>query len=370
MFMCLIFVGLLAIVVPQQAVAAGTISGTPITNNASIAYTVNTVVQTPVVDLSPPSFVVDNKVDLTVATSDGAAVAVSPGGQNQVLTFTVQNDGNTVQDYSLSAVAASGTWGGATDNFNAGNVEIYVETGGGAGYQAASDTATYIDELAPDASIAVYIIADIPLGQTNDDGALYDLVAQTAVGGTASTQGADITSDDSGDVDDPAVVQIVFADQANPVTGDTAEDGKYSSRDAYLVESAILTVDKTSTVISDPFNGTTNPKAIPGAIVEYTITITNDAGAGATATSVAVSDSLAVEIGAGRLAFEVDGYDTAKGIEVTTPDINGGAALELTNAADGDEGDFNITTANTVTVTGFALDAGESAIVKFRVQVQ
>ncbi len=31
----------------------------------------------------------------------------------------------------------------------------------------------------------------------------------------------------------------------------------------------------TSKVISDPFNGTTNPKAIPSAIVEYTTTLTN-----------------------------------------------------------------------------------------------
>jgi uncharacterized repeat protein (TIGR01451 family) len=43
---------------------------------------------------------------------------------------------------------------------------------------------------------------------------------------------------------------------------------------------ANLTITKTSTLISDPVNGTANPKMIPGAIVEYAITVTN-AGTGA-----------------------------------------------------------------------------------------
>lgn len=36
-----------------------------------------------------------------------------------------------------------------------------------------------------------------------------------------------------------------------------------------------LTVSKISSIIADPVNGSTNPKAIPGATVEYTITVTN-----------------------------------------------------------------------------------------------
>jgi len=38
---------------------------------------------------------------------------------------------------------------------------------------------------------------------------------------------------------------------------------------------AVLQVQKTSAVISDPVNGTANPKLIPGAVVEYAITVTN-----------------------------------------------------------------------------------------------
>ena len=51
-----------------------------------------------------------------------------------------------------------------------------------------------------------------------------------------------------------------------------------------------MNVSKVSTVISDPVNGTTNPKAIPGATVEYLITV-NNTGPGATdAGSVMVWD--------------------------------------------------------------------------------
>jgi hypothetical protein len=383
MIMCLIFVGVLAIALPQQAVAAGTASDTDITNQATVDYSVGGSAQTPI-NSNTTTFKVDNKVDLTVATSDGAAVSVSPGSQNQVLTYTVTNDGNTVQDYSLSAAVATGTWGGATDNFDADNVEIYVEDGTTPGYQSAEDDETYIDELAPDASITVYIIADIPLAQGNDDGALYDLIAQTAVGGTVGTQGADITSDDSGSADNAATVQIVFADGAGTATGDGDEDGTHSSRDAYLVESAELTVTKTSTVIRDPFNLNTNPKRIPGAYVQYVITISNAAGAAAPATLTTITDALdgntaidpdliaatgISENGAGN-GFKVDSSATGR--------TSAGTAYYTTaNDADGVEHNTGTVTATMATVLGAEagytvgeLKPGESITLTFNVIIQ
>lgn len=53
---------------------------------------------------------------------------------------------------------------------------------------------------------------------------------------------------------------------------------------------ANLSVTKISSVVSDPVNGVTNPKAIPGAVMQYCITITNpDSG---TAAGVAIADAL------------------------------------------------------------------------------
>ncbi|MBD2841896.1 DUF11 domain-containing protein [Erythrobacter sp. KMU-140] len=51
-----------------------------------------------------------------------------------------------------------------------------------------------------------------------------------------------------------------------------------------------LSVTKISSIISDPVNGTTNPKAIPGAIVEYLISVQNSGDGSSDADSVFVTD--------------------------------------------------------------------------------
>lgn len=54
---------------------------------------------------------------------------------------------------------------------------------------------------------------------------------------------------------------------------------------------ARLSVSKVSSVLSDPVNGTSDPKAIPGALVEYLITVTNTGTDAADADSVVVIDN-------------------------------------------------------------------------------
>jgi uncharacterized repeat protein (TIGR01451 family) len=54
---------------------------------------------------------------------------------------------------------------------------------------------------------------------------------------------------------------------------------------------AALSVTKVSSLISDPVNLTTNPKAIPGALVEYLISVTNNGTAATDANSVVVIDT-------------------------------------------------------------------------------
>ncbi len=351
--------GLIAFGLTGVALADGTASGTSIDNLATVDYDVDGVAQTEI-ESSPSgnstagvgngtdtSFVVDNKVDLTVATTDGAAVAVTPGDQDQVLTYTVTNDGNTVQDYSLTVPGASGTWGGATDNFDATSVNVYVDANANDTYDSGTDTATYIDELAADAEISVFVVGDIPLAQSDDDGALYDLIAQTAVGGTGGSQGADITTDDAGSADVAGTVQIVFADGAG--TADAANDGKHSSRDGYLVQSAAMTVTKTSAVVSDPINGTTNPKAIPGATMRYTITVAN--AGNEDADDVTVVDTIPTNTTYVAGTLELD-------------------SASLTDGADADEGDYNVTNAGAVTIVISAVAAsGGSSTITFDVTV-
>jgi uncharacterized repeat protein (TIGR01451 family) len=76
---------------------------------------------------------------------------------------------------------------------------------------------------------------------------------------------------------------------------DAANQGDFSATGTLTVAGALVTVAKTSRVVSDPVNGSTNPKAIPGATVEYCITVSNAAG-GATATNVNVVDDLPFDV--------------------------------------------------------------------------
>ncbi len=256
----------------SSAALAQTASGTTISNTATLDYFVGGTAQAQVTS-NTASFLVDNKVDLTVTTVDAAIVSVIPGTFAQVLTYSVTNNGNTVQDYSLSAANSLTGAFGETETFDAVGVTVFVDTDADNAYTAA-DINTYIDELATGATITVFVVADIPLAQINDDVASYDLVAQTAVGGTGGALGLDILTDDAAVAEDPILVQIVFADGLG--TADALKDGQHSSKDGYKVVTAELTALKTTNVISDPFNLGVNPKAIPGATVGYMVMVTNN----------------------------------------------------------------------------------------------
>ncbi len=59
---------------------------------------------------------------------------------------------------------------------------------------------------------------------------------------------------------------------------------------------ALLEITKTSSVISDPVNGTTNPKLIPGAVVEYQITVRNVGAGTVDASSIVLLDVMPAEM--------------------------------------------------------------------------
>ena len=290
------------------AQAAGTLSGISITNLATLAYTVGGTTQTPI-GSSPTGnsagagtttdFVVDNKVNLTVTTSDSGFVTVVPGQAigtataTQVATFVVTNTGNTVQDFGLSSLfnytgSQSNVFGTtAVDTFDPSACSIKVGTATTPTYGGAT-TATYIDELAPDAARTVYVVCAIPLTAVDADIAVISLTAQALAGLTAGTQGGTLTP--TAGANSNSVVDIVFADAAG--TDDSARDGRASSRDAFKVGSAKLTVTKSATPVCDPFNGATNPKNIPGSYVNYTITIANTSSTSTSAALGIVTDPL------------------------------------------------------------------------------
>lgn len=305
----LVALWLMAGLLNTQLFAAGTDAGVTISNQASVTYQVNSVTQPTVVSdddgnaangLGTTDFLVDRLIAFSVTSTDGADVPVTAGqdvstpgsfipNPPSVLTFSVTHTGNSdTQDFDLSFEQ------GAADDFDPGDIAIFVESGANVGYQPLEDTATIIDELAEDASATVYVVGSVDIAQADGDLADIILIADARTGGAVGIGG--VITPDTGTYD-PDTVQNVFGDGAGTATGDVANDGSDSDTGRYIVN-VPLVVAKTHIVASDP-TGLADPKAIPGAEIRYTISITNNGTD--PATSLSVSDTLPAE-----LAYEND----------------------------------------------------------------
>jgi uncharacterized repeat protein (TIGR01451 family) len=394
----------LALGATQQALAAGTASGTSIDNTATLSYQVGGVSQTPV-DSNTESFAVDNKINLTVARTDVAAVAVAPGqvaatplpNPPAYLTFSVTNTGNTTQDFLLSntnpASGATNPFGG-TSEFAVSSCRTFIETAGGAGLQIGTDLeATYLDDVAADGSRTVYLVCDTPLTATNSQDAVAGLIAQAVdAAGSVGSPSTPYSNAQLTAANTQGGVEIVAADGTGTETGDIDRDTQHSDRSAYVIQSATLSVTKAMASLCDPFNGTAaNSKNIPGAMVTWTITVSNSGSASATLAQI--TDALngnttfdpnlvlptdaatcsstggTPESGAGR-GFRITSSAGARPL--------GGTAGYLTGAADGDGGtisgqnvtiDFGLALPAGGAYTAGELKAGESTTVRFNVTI-
>jgi uncharacterized repeat protein (TIGR01451 family) len=351
----------------NMAEAQLTTAGTSIENRATVNYSVGGQAQT-VIESSPTgnttpgagagantSFLVDNRVDLTVARVSTGATVTAPGAPSVALAFTVTNTGNAPQGYALSFLEEAGTaLFGNTDNIDLGNLVIRVDedpsagNGTGNGAFEGTETATAIDVLNPDQQITVFIVSPTtPLTVVDGNFANVRLQARTAVpgtnGGTLQTQ--------SSVANDAATVEVVFADAGN----DAAE----SAVDQYAVQSAALIVTKTQTVLADGF-GSASPRAIPGATVEYAITVANTSVT-TPADGVAISDPVPAntQLTLGQYAGDDIG-------------VTGGAAATCTADANDTDADGCGVAAGTLTVGSTVIGnigAGGSVIVRFQVQI-
>lgn len=409
----------------QSTLAAVTPSGTSITNLAKISYKVGTVDQ-PEICSSPTgnstgnggttgttcttgsngalstSFTVDNKVNVTVA--GGVITPVTPGETSVVTPFTVTNSGNATQGYNLVAAnaASAGYTVNATaitDNFNpVPALQIYLDNNGNGIIDGADAVVTTIPTLAPGATANLLVLTDIASTRLNGDAAVISLKATSVwptplvpaeePTGTTPTAGATVIATAGANTAD---VDVVFADTVAGVV-DATFDGAHSTYGAFKVASAILSVAKSATVICDPINGSTNPKNIPGAAVQYAVTITNATGA-ASATLTQVTDSLVSTlgfdpklingVGAGSLcssgtgtSLSASGFSAVSGTGTTTttyasPGTTGQATTAgATEAAGVVTIDFSTLAGGAYGLTGGVLPANSFVTVYFNAFVQ
>ena len=339
-----------------QAAATGTDAGTAVSNTATVDYTVGTVNQ-PDVTSNAANFVVDRRVLLTVAEVSNVYTDVTPGDIRQVLSFTVTNDTNATLDFQLDASQdTTGTTEahGGTDDFDATAVQVFVDSNSNGTYDFGVDTVAFADEIIEGGQATVFIVATIPIGQANGNTAGLTLTATAMEPGGLNTLGSLVTQ--TAGAETAGSVDTVFGDVAGDTDGN--RDGKHSDDDAYRVVTATLAVTKTSTVISDPFNLTNNPKRIPGAVVEYCITVQNNGSADAT--SVVLTDVLTTQ----PVTYQAGSIFTEDG---TT--CSGGAAEDDDAAGPDESPNGGSESSGTVSGTFTTVPAGAGKALRFRVTI-
>jgi len=233
----------------NPAYAAGTIAGTEILNVAQASYDGPTG---PIlVDSNEVIITVDELLDVTVASTDPGDVATAPAATQQVLGYQVTNTGNGTEAFTLAAdTAATG------DDFDTVFEQIILDSNDNGIYDPGVDTlyvpGTNDPVLAPDESIAAFILSTIPAGAADAERAE---VALSATANTGSGAPGTIFAD-AGDGGGDAVVGTTGAD---------AQDSGF-----FIIQAADLALVKSATVL-DPFGGT---QPIPGAVITYQIIAT------------------------------------------------------------------------------------------------
>ena len=312
------------LVVPQLAQAAGTDTNfsTTVSNSVTIQYGAgpSTITTSTSVD-----FVVDRVLDWVVAPTVATTLDVYDGVTGNAIAFSVRNDTNGPVDILLTLTELTDT---------PDDVQIYADDGDGL-FEAGTDVPLptggggwYLDEVAEDAAPTFFVVVDVPAGAATTDVYDYEIGSTTYEAGAAGL-GADLI-DDAGSADQAGTVQNVFNDGAG--YSDGAGDESFTAYAAFRVVFANLTVTKAAAVTSDPVNGAVNPKAIPGATVHYTITVTNT---GTTAANnVDLSDAIPANTTyvAGTLTADIGGGtvdDSGDPLTVTGSTITGGSTMTV-----------------------------------------
>lgn len=275
-----------ALAAPQGALAAYTPACTAITNQAHVAYKVSGADQTPA-DSNTDTITVGNRVNVTVATTNASpGPSVVPNQVDVLLTFTIKNDGNASQAYHLvPGELASGSTPSVfgnqtvTDSFNAFSFVAGDETG-------AALAGNMTPVVASGATYTVTVKATMPAPSLTDGwSAVYSMRAESYKVDGATIEANAANSSINGGACTAAVVLGDVAGTDDRVPG-ASPDGSHSARSAYHVVLNSLTITKTSAPYWDPINLFVGPKAIPGAIMEYTVVINNPGGNAATALTI------------------------------------------------------------------------------------
>jgi uncharacterized repeat protein (TIGR01451 family) len=303
--------------------AIGTAAGTNITNTATVAYSVGGTPST--ITSNTTTLAVAELVDVTIALQS-PAVSVAAGATNEALVFLVTNSGNG--DEIVALAGDSVLVGDDFDPIPAAP-HIYFDSDG-SGDLSPADTPYVAGSndplLAPDASVAVLLVNDIPAGLPDGEYGRSELAATASTG--TGAPGTVLAGQGSGGVD--AVIGT--------------SGGRAAVFGEYLVGDILLSAVKSQAVV-DPFGGS---QPIPGAAITYQIVVT--ATGSGTALGAAFTDAIPAS------TTYVPG----------TLRLNG---APLTDVADADAGSFATGPARVAVGLGDLTSADGPQTIDFRVTI-
>lgn len=342
----LLFVLTVGLIPYQTSVANGVTAGTEISNMVIVTYEIDGNVQTPI-ESSPngntspgvgngsqTTFEVDRKIDLLVTGNSNANA--TPGDTQIEVTFSLSNEGNDTQEFSLIPDSTL-----ASDDFDVNNCNTQVTNISGSPLPGVSIPTSGNIKLKADQQAEISVKCDIPLnfaglpvltGQSSLI-SLYATAEKNADGTNVSqTSGSDSAS----------TVETVFADSAG--TDDTNSDATHTARRTYTASSSAnpptLSIDKNIVGVVDPDGGS---DAISGSEVTYKINIATSGNG--FINNLVITDPTPTEMSYKPNSIHLDN-------------------LNLTDNNDSDDADFGITNPETASINLGSIAAGSQYEIK------
>ena len=292
----------------SNAFAQATAAGTIINNEATASFSIAGV---PSTRTASASFTVQEIIDVTVTWVDSTNIFADTPELDAVSQFEVANIGNGSEDFVLSVANSS-----AADQFDfvlPGGVEIFIDdpvNGTQGVFDIDDDLFVTSTTIAPETTITVFVVADVPAGLNQADEGHIDLIATSNTTGAAGAAPGTVLAG----LGDSGTDAIVGSTQATAF--DTA---------IYEISTVDVTLTKTILSVTDTFGGN---QFLPGSTVVYRIEISV---AGGVADSLIITDPIPVDTTYVAESVDLDGAD-------------------MTDASGDDQADFDVTNANTVTV--------------------
>jgi len=293
-----------ALLLGQQALAAGTDAGTIVSNQAIVTYDVGTATQTPIEsdplgnsvpgNGNPTVFLVDRRVNFTLTQVSGTLTDVAPGDASVWVDFLLTNTTNSTLDFNLSVanlLDLADVRGLGTDSADvtlpplaaATSISVSADTVANGDPDPILNGPTFVDDLAEDQAIRIRVWADAPLTLVNGD------VAGVQLDATAADPTTTVNLEETAGADVANQVDNVFANLSGADGNGNATE---VSVDGFNVVSAALEITKIYSVIAGDLG---SGKPIPGATIEYTITVDNTNGS-EPADNVTITDIIDADV--------------------------------------------------------------------------